>query len=85
MLLRLPDGGADGFRCLRAAHDCEKLAQGILPYDTCSCGKVYATREDWEELKLVGFTGAIKAGERDTVELRLCSACMSTRGVEVTP
>ena len=42
LLLRLPDGGADGFRCLRAAHDCEKLAQGILPYHLCSAARCTA-------------------------------------------
>jgi hypothetical protein len=49
----------------------------------CSCG-LKLDEAMWKALPLVGYVGAFKAhGERYAVELRNCSACRSTRGIEV--
>ena len=75
---------AGGMECLRAATECERVADNLVPFHRCSCGLTY-TQEAWEELPLVGFMGHVEDGERSTMEMRTCPGCASTRSVEVKP
>ena len=46
---------------------------------TCRCGRAYSAKE-WDSLRLVGLQSSMRGVE---LELRLCSACGSSRSLRV--